>query len=91
MDEITLVDGASVTVEREETCYRVTASLPWTALGLDGRPSGDYRGDVGVIFSDPGGIRAVERRYYYDGASGAMSDMPSEARVSPARWGTVRF
>ena len=49
------------------------------------------RGDLGVIFSDPTGTRAVARHYYFDQGSQAVSDLPTEASVYPARWGELRF
>ena len=78
-------------VERQAESYRLTLSLTWAALGLAARPSQTLRGDVGVIFSDPTGRRAVAREYYFDPASREVSDLPSEIRVNPGQWGELRF
>ena len=84
-------DQATVRVERQAESYRLTLSLTWAALGLAARPSQTLRGDVGVIFSDPTGRRAVAREYYFDPASREVSDLPSEIRVNPGQWGELRF
>ncbi|HUW32505.1 MAG TPA: FlgD immunoglobulin-like domain containing protein [Planctomycetota bacterium] len=84
-------DQARIHVERQEGGYRLRMTLAWAALNLDGRPQGTLRGDVGVIFSDPSGQRAVEREYYFDTGSREVSDLPSEIRIRPAQWGPIRF
>jgi hypothetical protein len=91
VDDIQVLETARVTIDRKEKSYRVVVNLSWKELGLDSHVGGDWRGDVGVILSDPTGARTVERRYYYDRNSSVVSDLSSEARVSPARWGTIRF
>lgn len=47
--------------------------------------------DVGVIFGDAVGQRVVRCCDYFDPGSQEVSDMPSEVRISPARWGDIRF
>ena len=41
--------------------------------------------------SDQTGMRVVARYYHFDRGSQITSDLPSEIRVSPARWGVIRF
>jgi len=85
------IDGAKAEVTRDGKGYTLTLDLAWAHLGLAAAPSGVMRGDVGVIFGDPSGQRAVRRCYYFDPGSQEVSDMPSEVRVSPSRWGSIRF
>ena len=47
------------------------------------------KGDVGVIFSDPGGSRNVLRAYYANSDTAIVNDIPSESRLEPHRWGVV--
>ncbi len=85
------VEGAKTTIVRREMGYTVTVSIPWKALGETSRPEGLRRGDVGVIFGDASGNRVVRRSYYFDPGSQEVSDIPSEVRISPARWGEFSF
>ena len=89
--QVAVVAGAKVEVKREAKSYEITVDLSWADLGLSGPPSGTRRGDVGVLFGDPSGQRVVRRCYFFDPGSQEVSDIPSEVRVSPARWGDIRF
>ena len=48
-------------------------------------------GDVGILFSDPGGTRTVLRSYWSNQDTGITADVPSEARLQPANWGLLQF
>ena len=91
VDEVSILSQATVDVKRLPRGYELRARISWADLGLTKRPAGTLRGDLGVIFSDPTGSRNVARYYYYDQGSQAVSDLPSEASVCPARWGPFRF
>ena len=89
--QVAVVQGAKVEVKREVKGYGITVDLSWADLGLTRPPAGILRGDVGVIFGDPSGQRVVRRCYYFDPGSQEVSDIPSEVRISPARWGNILF
>lgn len=91
VDAITVLSMARVDVTREAKRCRVSIWLPWAELGLAGLPQGELRGDVGVILSDTTGSRAVARHYHFDRGSQVVSDLPSETRVDPSRWGVITF
>jgi hypothetical protein len=55
-------------------------------LGLVGIAA---RGDVGVLYGTDGGGRTVLRAYYANKDTSVVEDVPSEARLAPARWTTV--
>ena len=91
VDEVTVLPDARVIVTRQDKQYHIRALIPWRDCGLERAPQGEFRGDVGVIFSDPSGSRSVARYYYFDSQSQVVVDLPSETRVCPARWGAIRF
>ena len=44
-------------------------------------------GDVGILQSDQNGVRTAGRLYRSDKSQTVISDLPSEARLTPALWG----
>jgi hypothetical protein len=86
---VALLREATVTVRRTGRGYRLDATVPLAAIPLPltaGRP---LRGDVGVLFSDASGTATVLRAYYYNRDTAVVNDLPTEARLVPARWGLV--
>jgi hypothetical protein len=64
-------------------------SIPLRILGLNPMPGTDLRGDVGVLRGD--GVRTTQRVYWFNKATGLVSDIPSEAELTPQLWGRFRF
>ncbi len=64
-------------------------SLPLSVLGLDPKPGLKLRGDVGVLRGS--GIETVQRVYWRNKATGLVSDIPSEAELTPHLWGWFEF
>ncbi|MBI5832690.1 MAG: hypothetical protein HZB16_10335 [Armatimonadetes bacterium] len=81
--------GAKVTLTREAAGYRLEATVPLAELGLTLAAGQKLRGDVGVIFSDAGGSRNALRSYWFNQDTAIVNDLPSEARLQPAKWGAV--
>ena len=73
--------------------YEFTANIPWSILGEKKMPNhGETRrADIGVLFGDADGATTVRRVYLFDQKSQIVSDLPSEVRVNPSNWGTVKF
>ncbi len=86
------VRDASVKVDRRKGGYIARIDIPWSALG-EKRPfaGGVRRADAGVIFGDSAGARVVRRQYLFDPGSQEVSDIPSETRVDPSKWGAFEF
>jgi len=84
------VKDAQVAVTRHADGYVLEAAVPLTALGFAPASGSITRGDVGVIFSDPGGSRNVLRVDYANKETAIVNDIPSEARLEPAKWAEVR-
>jgi hypothetical protein len=64
-------------------------SIPLRILGLNSIPGTELRGDVGLLRGD--GVRTFQRAYWSDKATGLVSDIPSEAELTPQLWGRFRF
>lgn len=80
---------ATVKVATGFSSYTVLVRVPLADVGLDKALGTDIRGIVGVIFSDPSGKNRASRLYWHDKQTGLVSDVPSEARLFPNRWGTI--
>ncbi len=86
------VDDANVAVERRDGGYRVRVDIPWRSLGeREPFKGGVRRADAGVIFGDATGTRVVRRQYLFDDGGQEVSDIPSETRVDPSKWGRFEF
>jgi hypothetical protein len=64
-------------------------SIPLEVLGLKVTPGTTLRGDVGLLRGD--GLRTTQRIYWSNKATGLVSDVPSEAELTPRLWGSVKF
>jgi hypothetical protein len=91
VDQVERLDQARVTVTRTDDGYAVVAALPRAALGLTHAKTGDLRGDIGVILSDPEGRRNVARYYRFNQQAQVVVDVPSEVRIDPSKWGRLRL
>ncbi len=81
--------GAKVATSVGIGTYTVLVTVPLADLGLDSALGATLRGVVGVIFSDPSGNNRAARLYWHDKQTGLVSDVPSEARLQPNRWGPI--
>jgi len=89
-DRVVQLASAQVAIKRGERSYVLEAAVPLKEIGLAPNAGAVLRGDVGVIFSDPGGHRNVLRAYYANKESAIVNDIPSEARLEPQKWGVIR-
>ena len=64
-------------------------SIPLKVLGLNPIPGTDLRGDIGLLRGD--GERTTQRVYWYNKATGLVSDVLSEAELTPQLWGRFKF
>jgi len=85
IDSVRRMESAKVTIRRREdrTGYALEAAVPLAELGAI--PS---RGDVGVIFSGAIGGREL-RLYHYNGDTGMIDDLTTEATLQPHEWGPL--
>jgi hypothetical protein len=84
------VADAKAEVKRSKDGYVLDVLIPWKEIGEAKMPKLEPRyGDIGVIFGDDSGTRAMRRTYYFDKGSQEVSDIPSETRVNPSAWGRI--
>jgi hypothetical protein len=65
------------------------AAIPLSLLNLKPEPGKSYKFDIGVLRGN--GQETLQRSYWTNKASGLVSDIPSEAELLPALWGTIQF
>jgi hypothetical protein len=79
--------SAQVALARQGGSYEV--SIPLRTLGLSPKDGTELRGDVGILRGD--GTRTVQRLYWHNKATSTVSDVPTEAELTPQLWGRLRF
>jgi outer membrane protein assembly factor BamB len=88
-DRVRVLADAKVRHERREGGYRLVASIPLADLQLSLAAGKTLRGDVGVLFSNPGGTITTLRSFLFNKDTQITQDVPSEARLEPAKWGRL--
>jgi hypothetical protein len=62
-------------------------AIPLSVLGWNPQQLPRTTGDIGVLIGQSGAT--VERVYWHNKAAGIIADIPSEAMIMPAYWGTI--
>ncbi|MBA3684428.1 MAG: hypothetical protein H0W72_04220 [Planctomycetes bacterium] len=91
LDVVKRMASATATSKVGGSGYSVLLRVPLADLGIDPAKAPALSGVIGVIYSDPLGTNRVARMYWCDKATDLVSDVPSEARLDPARWGKLVF
>jgi len=68
---------------------RFEIGVPLSLLGLKPKGGMSIKGDVGILRGEGG--RTTARTYWSNKATGITADVPSEAELVPALWGTLEF
>ncbi len=71
----------------KQTYYQL--EVPLATLGLAAGFQADLLGDVGVLRGN--GFETLQRVYWRNRSSGLVSDVPSEAELTPNLWGSLHF
>ena len=89
--QITFAQGASAGDKRvvPDPAGDFEFSVPLSLLGLKPKPGLTIRGDIGVLRGSH--IQTTQRAYWTNKAAGLVSDIPSEAELTPHLWGTILF
>ncbi len=85
---VAILKDVRISIQRSKDGYRLEAAVPLASLGLSLAKGASLRGDLGVLFSNPGGNAVGRRAYYFNQETQITQDVPSEARLQPANWGT---
>ena len=64
-------------------------SVPLSLLNLKPKAGAVIKGDIGILRGD--GTRTLSRVYWNNKATGIVSDVPSEAALTPNLWGNFKF
>ncbi len=89
IDVVKRLSEATATSKTVPAGYSVTLRVPLAELGIDIDKISSLKGVIGVIYSDPTGTNRVARLYWNDKQTDQVSDVPSEARIEPARFGPI--
>jgi hypothetical protein len=81
---------ARVAIADTATGYALEAAVPWAELGVTATAGMKMLGDLGVVFADAGGRSRAERFCVFN-ADPFLTDVPTEARLTPDKWGTLIF
>lgn len=79
-DQVTLASGGDGNYE---------VAVPLALLGLTATDGQTIAGDIGVLRGN--GFRTLQRVYWRNKATGLVSDVPSEAELTPQLWGKWTF
>ena len=88
-DIVRRLDTATVKVDKGFNAYTCLITVPLTELGLSSATADGLTGVVGVIYSNPAGDNRAARLYWHNKKTGLVSDVPSEARLTPKEWGPI--
>ena len=64
-------------------------AVPLALLGLNPQPGMKIKADIGVLRGN--GVDTTQRVYWSNKATAIVADVPSEAALTPALWGTFEF
>ena len=64
-------------------------AVPLSVLGLEPKPGIRIKGDIGILRGN--GKQTTQRVYWTNKATAIVSDVPSEAELTPKLWGTWEF
>lgn len=89
-ESVRILSGAKIVTRRTEQGYVVDAAIPLSALGLEVAKDMVCRMDWGVLGTEKGHSTTM-RNYWSNFRATGVSDEPTEARLVPSLWGSVRF
>ncbi|MGB9603986.1 MAG: hypothetical protein ACPMAG_14475, partial [Limisphaerales bacterium] len=90
-DKVVELTSAEIMVKRGLGEYTLEAAVPLKDIHFSPSKIKETRGDVGRVLSDQTGSAVSSRVYWSNKYTAIMSDLPSEASISPNLWGLFRF
>jgi hypothetical protein len=88
-EQVTLASGTEKDEKAKTQSATFEFSIPLSTLDLKPAAGQTIRGDVGLLRGN--GIQTLQRIYWSNKASGIVSDIPSEAELTPHLWGTFQM
>ncbi len=86
-DQVKLLTEVVPDVALRGNGYTLTATVPWSILGVAPKAEMTLRGDVGFILSDPSGTINTARVYWSNPSTNLVNDQPHEAMLQPQAFG----
>ena len=87
MDSVSDVSGQVQLATDGKGNYEI--AVPLALLGLKPQPGMKIKADIGVLRGN--GVDTTQRVYWSNKATAIVADVPSEAALTPALWGTFEF
>lgn len=88
-DKVTIASGEEKDEKGKPAGAAFEFSIPLDVLGLHPAPNQAIKADVGVLRGN--GFQTLQRAYWSNKATGLVSDVPSEAELTPRLWGQWKF
>ena len=88
-DSVATLDDAPMVFQAVEGGYVCEGSVRFDALGVRYTPNLRLRGDLGILFSNDGGILTERHTCLFNPKANAVSDIPTEAELTPGQWGEI--
>lgn len=88
-DQVTLAATSGKDPKGEIPVATFEISVPLSVLGLKPAAGQTMKGDIGILRGN--GFETMQRVYWNNKATGQVSDVPSEAMLTPRLWGTWEF
>ncbi len=89
MVEMDRVDEVSDQVQLASESGSYEFSVPLQLLGLESCVGKQIKGDLGILRGK--GFQTLQRVYWHNTSAGLVSDLASEAELTPELWGTFEF
>lgn len=86
MDRVEDVSG-QIELTQDGASYQISASL--ALLNIAPQSGKSLRGDIGILRGN--GFQTLQRVYWRNKATGLVSDLATEAELTPELWGTLLF
>ncbi|MBM4072368.1 MAG: hypothetical protein FJ271_26080 [Planctomycetes bacterium] len=88
-DSVAKMSGVELVFSTAPGGYVCEARVPLKSLGINYSPGLNLRGDIGMLFSDPGGQSTQTRAYIFNRNRTTTADLSEEAKLLPELWGTI--
>ncbi len=89
MDFVAPLDDIKIVFGLREGGYFCVAQVPFDKISVNYSPGLKVLFDMGVLSSNDGGILTERRAYLYNKKANVVMDVPTEAELTPAEWGTA--
>jgi hypothetical protein len=92
VDSLRILSEAKIVFAKDgNKGYRIEASVPLAALGLENPRGKTLQADLGALYGDDAGTITMLRSYWSNQATNLVNDVPGEIMLTPNLWGTLYF